>query len=136
MPKYAAQIASALALIKRKGQAITLYRVTVPIYDPLNPSAAVPTVAQQASGFGVILPPSNATLSRYEDVIGSDPQLRQKFRSLILAASGLFAPQAQDIIKTAVGNYRVLGNDNLDPAGDGPILFTIGAVHDVQLIIP
>lgn len=136
MPKYAAQQTSALRLITAKGQAMTLYRVTLATYDPLNPSASVPTIAQSASGFGIVLPPTTQTLAAYESVIKADPQARQAFRSILLAAKGFFTPQPQDILKTAEGNVRIIGVDSLNPAGDGAIIYTLGCTLDLQLVIP
>jgi hypothetical protein len=126
--------ASALRGIKRNGQAMTLYRPTLGSYDPVNPAAAVPTVDSSCPAFGLVLPASNGTIEAFDDRILSDPARRQSFRFVILAGSGLtLKPQAEDLLSTAEGVYRLLGATGLNPNGQGFILFNCGCTLDAQL---
>lgn len=105
-------------------------------YDPLNPDTTPPVVLATSNTNGVVLPSNNSTLTllNLDDHILADPLQRQSFRFLILAAGGMtLAPIAQDVLITALGPWRILGVTPLDPAGDGAIIYNIGATVDTQL---
>lgn len=110
--------------------------VTTGIYDPITPNNTTPTVIATSNTFGVVLPSNNSTLTLLglDDHILADPLQRQSFRYVILAASGMtLAPIVQDVLITALGPWRILGVTPLDPAGDGAIIYSVGATLDTQL---
>lgn len=121
---------------------MTLYRLTLAGFDAVNPAATVMQVQLSCSAAGVVLPASNGTIEAFDNRILSDPLQMRSFRFVMLA--GLqpdgtpltFTPQANDILRTTEGLYRLLGATPLDPAGQGPILFNVGCTLDVQLVIP
>lgn len=119
---------------------MTLYRLTLGTYDPVNPGGNEPTVDVQCAGFGVVLPAGKTELQAFgqaDNRLLTDPLAIQKFRYVILAGKGLtFIPTANDILKTNEGLYRLIGATPLDPAGQGAILFSCGCSLDIQLSIP
>ena len=117
---------------------MTLVRLSYPdAYDPVNPGAVTLEMEASSYVFGVVLPSNNSTLTLLglDDHVLLDPLVRQSFRYLIMAASGLtFPPRARDILITETqGQWGVLGVTPLDPAGDGAIIYNVGATLDSQI---
>lgn len=136
MSKYSPQIALALRLIAAKGQRMTLTRLSFVEYNPLAPNANLLTIEDQCPVNGVVLPASQGTIEAFDNRILDDPMQRRSFRFCILAAAGLtFEPRAQDVLLTTEGPWRILGATPLNPAGDGAIIFNVGATLDTQIII-
>lgn len=135
--KFSPQIATALRLITAKGQRMTLTRLSFPdAYDPVNPGEATLEIESACYAQAVVLPSNNSTLTLLglDDHILSDPLRRQSFRYLIIASSGLtFAPRAEDVLITSEGSWRIIGVTPLNPAGDGAIIYNVGATLDTQI---
>jgi len=133
--KYSSQIATAFRLLKQKGQKFTLLRLADSAdYNPVTPGDTAVEVAFQTTCHGVVLPSTQGTIEAFDNRILDDPAQRRAFRFCILAAQGLdFEPQAQDVLLTAEGPWRILGATPLNPAGDGAILFNVGATLDTQI---
>lgn len=103
-------------------------------YDPLNPDESTLMILQTCPINGVNLPASQGTIEAFDNRILNDPQLRRSFRFFILAGLGLlFQPQANDVLTTAEGHCRILGATPLNPAGDGAIIYNVGATLDVHI---
>lgn len=112
---------------------MTLNRIALSNYDPVNPDGSEPLLAQTCSTFGAVLP-VNTTRSVFDTVDSKDPLVRQSLRYLILAGLGLtFRPKPQDILLTGEGPYRILGLTPFDPSGEGAIIFEVGASLDVSI---
>lgn len=111
---------------------MTLCRLTFGGYDPLTPTAAgAVSVSQRCPVSAVVLPASQGTISNFDNQILKDPERLRSFRYLILAAKGLtFEPKANDVLRCFEGLYRLLGATPLNPAGDGAIIFSVGATLD------
>jgi hypothetical protein len=132
--KFSPQIATSLRLIKAKGQAMPLIRLALgDQYNPLEPTESSPQEINRTTAYGVSLPSNKSTLAllRLDDHILDDPALRQSFRFYLLAAAGLsFEPRAHDVLLASEGPLRILSLTPLDPAGDGAIVYNVGATLD------
>lgn len=112
---------------------MTLFRLTLDGYDPMNPAAEEISVENETAGFGICLPASNGTIEAFDDRILSNPNQLQKFRFVILAGLGLeFEPGPEDLLATREGIYRLLGATKLDPSGEGGIIYNCGCTMDIN----
>lgn len=132
---YSRQAETALRLLTSRGQAVTLFRIGVAGYDPVNPAQSTPAILNRCAGNGIVLPASTQLMASFDDRILTDPLLRQSFRYVILAGVNLtFKPQAQDILQTGEGYYRLLGANPLNPAGEATaIIWSVGCTLDTQI---
>ena len=140
MSKYSKQAQSALKLLTRKGQAMTLSRVSIGSYNPLEPSTTPPTVAGSCPAFGVVLPVSSSAVydspGIFDSRILEDSLQRQKLRFVMIAGLGLtFEPQALDLLQTAEGVLRLIGASGLAPDGAQNIIWKLGCTFEPQIIL-
>lgn len=115
---------------------MTLHRLTLGTYDPVNPVTNTPAKQLSCACSCVILPANQNVRVGMDIEIGDDPQAKKNFRYLIMAAKGLtFVPQPNDVLRCTEGLYRLLGAIPLDPAGDGAIIYSVGATLDNSITI-
>lgn len=115
---------------------MTLRKMVLANYDPVNPGTSVPSVDSSHPCFGVVLPASQGTIEAFDNRALSDPIRRQQFRFVMLAAKELPAgvvPLNNDQLVTAEGVYRVLGSTPLNPNGTQPIMYNVGCTTDLQV---
>lgn len=103
-------------------------------YNPLSPHTTAHELEASCQSAGVVLPASNGTIEAFDDRILKNPSLRQSFRFVILAGQPLtFDPQAQDILETNEGPYRLLGATQLNPDGLQAIIWNCGCTLDTAI---
>jgi hypothetical protein len=113
--KYDAQAATALALVRRKGAAVTLTRESAESFDPVNQTG---TSTSTLSYYGIGMPPGKSA----EFAIGTLEG--RNILEFYLAPSGhRQAPQPGDTLSWAGATWKIIHVTAYDPAGDGAILF-------------
>ena len=115
-----------------------LIRLTIPTYDPLDPTASTPTVTGQSPVSGIVLPFSHTAVQLLRDHVDDrvlrDPAKRHLLRYIILAGKLLlFKPRADDVLITSDGPCRILGLTTLAPDGGASIVHFVGGSLDVQI---
>lgn len=111
---YARMAATSLRLITKFGQAITLTSVTTGAYSPATGAASQTTTTQTVRGV------EEAYAQREIDgtnVLSGD-------KRVVIAASGITAPQVNDICTMAGTDYMVKKVDTLAPGGT-PLTYTL-----------
>ena len=131
MSNFLRQIATAQRLIAKNGQTMRLIRLTIPTYDPLDPTASTPTVTGQSPVSGIVLPFSHTAVQLLRDHVDDrvlrDPAKRHLLRYIILAGKLLlFKPRADDVLITSDGPCRILGLTTLAPDGGASIVHFVG----------
>lgn len=110
---------------------MTLHRLTLGSYNPLDPASYALAKSQHCACFAVVLPASQSVKASYDIAIDKDPDAFKNFRYLIIAAKGLtFIPSPNDVLRCTEGLYRLLGSIPLNPALDGAIIYSVGATLD------
>ncbi len=111
MGKYAAQAATAHALLTKKGRAVVFTRTTASAFDPVTQTESVATETFSMSGLA--LPPGkNAEFS-----IGSLE--RRTLLEFHLAPREGKTPEPGDTLSWAGREWNVIWVSTIDPAGDG-----------------
>lgn len=132
--QYDANAATALRLIKKKGEKMVLVRLGILTYDPLNPDTSGPTIELHSETVGITLPETRTTGLSYDSVTEHNPEHAQDFRSIYIAASPLtFQPITQDVLSAASGAYRIIGITPLCPDGVTHILYRMRVTLEIQI---
>jgi hypothetical protein len=109
---YAAAQADARAILADFGRIVTVWRPALAGADPADPDAGI-IIETRAEVLAAVLPVSRGRVGMGvgETVIGQDDV------TIYAAADIAFPPEANDIVETEVGTFRVLGVTALAPAG-------------------
>ena len=113
MADYSRQIASSLAAIKARGQAVTITRKTSGAYDPDTGSVAVTETTETGYGLPVAF--------KQHEI--DDSLVKQGDVKLLLAASGISRPAVNDVVTLSTRKFTIKSVSELWPGGDA-ILFT------------
>ena len=129
MGKYAAQIDRAYARLLEKGGSFTMTRDEVTRDRSTGTNT---TVSTTQTVMAVVLPSSSSdtTFTRFDDKY-KDAMVKGRWRSLLVAGKDLtFEPREGDKIAISSENYRIVGAMPLNPADDGAIIYTVGAMRE------
>ncbi len=114
---------TALGLIQKFGQSITIYR-TSSDYDPVT-GEVTNSIYSSTPADVVTLPASKGTITGFDNKFVED-LIRGKGRFFYVAATGLtFDPEPGDILAFEGKTWDIAGTTPLNPAGT-PVYFTIG----------
>lgn len=124
MSKYAAQSASAYGLLRRKGANVPVTRKAATGYDPVSQAETSTATTHIFVGVGV---PVGADSIEYDrGSLGLSSAL--KF-SLSSASVPPFEPRPGDTVAWKGAVWTIKSATSVDPAGDGPILYSAIAVR-------
>lgn len=132
MSKYARQIGNAFALLRRKGQFVTVTRVAASTYDPSNPNPEPPDNPPEATtcaSYAVVLPISADALFQFDVLEKHNPERDQDMRLVLLAGKGMpFTVRVRDFITTTEGLCRIIGLTMINPDGGAVILYRLKVI--------
>lgn len=129
MGKYSKQVDLAYELLAKKGASFTMTRDEV-THNAIAGTSSTASTTQTVKA--VVLPSSSSdtTFTRFDDKY-NDALIKGRWRSLLVAGKDLtFAPREGDKISIGGENYRIVGAMPLNPADDGAILYTVGAMRE------
>lgn len=116
MSEYTASIASALGMLTRKGQPVTITRYTPGAYDTATGKVPTPLPDDEEIGQGV-------ALNYRSNEIDGTSIIRGDVK-LILSAVGISEPQIKSKVSFTGFTGRVLSVDKISPAGE-PIIYKV-----------
>ena len=117
MGKYAAQAASALALIAKKGGPVIIQRKVAGTYNPVTQAATESVTSHTFQA--VVMPPGRGAEFRTGSLAGKNAI------ELTLAQQGQsIQPGPSDIVTWQGKDWTIFWSTTYDPAGDGAIFTT------------
>lgn len=119
MGTYLSAHATASALIKKKGSAVTLTRPkTTSYFDPITQTEIAAGV-DVWTFMAVVMPASSQT--RYK---AATLEVQVSDEAYFALDNGTVYPQPGDVVRFGGADYKVTWSQTYDPAGDGAIFTT------------